>query len=202
MNFREGSDVMKSVLAAAVLALVLLVTNDLAPAAAQSAAALGGRVTSAEEGPMEGVLVSAKKAGSTITVTVVSDAKGEYAFPAGRLEPGGYRLQIRAVGYALDGAGSVELAAGKPATADLRLKPAPVMPDQLTNSEWLTSAPGPFELKRMLLNCTDCHSAQRIFESKHTSEDFLKVFERMGTYYPGASDLQPQRLVGAHRRPP
>ncbi len=29
-----------------------------------------------------------------------------------------------------------------------------------------------------------------------------KVFERMGGYYPGASDLQPQRLVGAHRRPP
>jgi hypothetical protein len=36
---------------------------------------------------MEGVLVSAKRAGSTITVTVVSDAKGRYAFPANRLSP-------------------------------------------------------------------------------------------------------------------
>ena len=35
-------------------------------------------------------LVSAKKAGSTITVTVVSDAKGAYAFPADRLAPGSY----------------------------------------------------------------------------------------------------------------
>ena len=54
---------------------------------------------------MEGVLVSAKKQGSTITVTVVSDAKGEYAFPASRLEPGAYRLTVRASGYALDGSG-------------------------------------------------------------------------------------------------
>ena len=75
---------------------------------------------------MEGVLVSAKKQGSTITVTVVSDAKGAYAFPAARLAPGRYELKIRASGYALDGAGTVELAAGKTATADLKLKPAPV----------------------------------------------------------------------------
>src|SRR6266568_1297074 len=48
--------------------------------------ALSGRVSSAEEGAMEGVLVSAKKAGSTITITVVSDAQGRYRFPTGKLE--------------------------------------------------------------------------------------------------------------------
>ncbi len=31
---------------------------------------------------MEGVVVSAKKAGGTITVSVVSDEKGRYSFPA------------------------------------------------------------------------------------------------------------------------
>ena len=36
---------------------------------------------------MEGVLVRAKKDGSNITVTVVSDQKGEYSFPGGRLGP-------------------------------------------------------------------------------------------------------------------
>jgi hypothetical protein len=39
----------------------------------QASVALEGQVTSAEEGPMEGVLVSARKAGSTITIPVVSD---------------------------------------------------------------------------------------------------------------------------------
>src|SRR3954471_18505901 len=99
--------------------------------------ALSGTIASDREGPMEGVLVSAKKPGSTITVTVVSDAKGAYAFPAARLEPGSYKLAIRASGYALDGADSVELAAGKPATADLKLKPSPVVFEQLTNAEML-----------------------------------------------------------------
>jgi virginiamycin B lyase len=163
--------------------------------------ALSGKVASDREGPMEGVLVSARKQGSTITVTVVSDARGAYAFPADRLEPGSYQIAVRASGYALDGAGAADLAPGKTATADLKLKPAPVTSDQLTNTEWLVSAPGPDELKRSLLNCTDCHSLQRIFESKHSGDDFLKVFERMGGYYPGASDQQPQRLNGEHRRP-
>ena len=39
-------------------------------------AALTGVVTSAEEGAMEGVLVSAKKNGTNITITVVTDAQG------------------------------------------------------------------------------------------------------------------------------
>jgi streptogramin lyase len=163
--------------------------------------ALGGTVASDREGPMEGVLISAKKQGSTITITVVSDAKGAYAFPAGRLEPGSYKLSIRAPGYALDGADVVELAAGKAATTNLKLKPGPVPFEQLTNAEMLASAPGPLELKRNLLNCSDCHSLHRIFGSKHTRADFMKVFDRMAGYYPGASDMQPQRLVGETRRP-
>ncbi len=41
-----------------------------------SASALTGVVSSAEEGPMEGVMVSAKKNGGTITITVASDQNG------------------------------------------------------------------------------------------------------------------------------
>ena len=63
----------------------------LLPARAQTPAALTGQVTSGEEGPMEGVLVSAKKAGSTVTITVVSDAQGNYSFPAAKLDPGNIR---------------------------------------------------------------------------------------------------------------
>jgi len=68
-------------------------------------ASLTGQVTSDEEGPMEGVVVSAKLDGSTITVSVYSDKQGHYYLPANRLEPGHYKLKIRAVGYDLDGAG-------------------------------------------------------------------------------------------------
>ncbi len=191
-------------LSAPVMAMALLASQAVAQLAwaQEQSPALTGKVLSDTEGPMEGVLVSARKSGATITVTVVSDAKGEYSFSASRLDPGRYTLSIRAAGYALDGAPDIDIAQGGPTVADLKLKPAAPRPDQIANAEWIMSAPGPDEIKRVMLNCTDCHTVQRIFESRHTEADFLKVFERMAGYYPGASDMQPQRLVGAHRRPP
>ena len=110
----------------AALALAAWFVGSAAPASAQGAPpALGGKVTSDREGPMEGVLVSAKKPGSTITVTVVSDANGAYAFPADRLAPGSYQLKVRADGLcARRSRARSSLAAGKTATADLKLKPA------------------------------------------------------------------------------
>ena len=63
------------------------------PADAQNrAAALSGQVTSDAEGAMEGVVVSAKKPGSTVTVSVISDAQGRYSFPADRLPAGKYNI--------------------------------------------------------------------------------------------------------------
>src|SRR4051812_39567228 len=67
----------------------------------QSKSALNGQITSAAEGPMEGVLVSAKKSDSSITITVASDEHGRYQFPAAKLEPGEYALRIRAAGFDL-----------------------------------------------------------------------------------------------------
>jgi virginiamycin B lyase len=171
-------------------------------AKAQPAYSLIGHVSSALEGQMEGVIVSAKKLGSTITVSVVTNVNGAYRFPADRLGEGRYELTIRASGYGIDVAKQVQLVSNKPTEADITLTPAPVTPEEVTNAEWLASAPGPDDLKRQLLNCTDCHTIQRIFQSSHTADEFLKVFERMAGYYPGASDMQPQRLLGNDRRPP
>ena len=67
------------IVASATAALVLAV---IVPTAAQSpAAALTGLVSSQDEGAMGGVLVSAKRAASTITITIVSDEDGRTAFP-------------------------------------------------------------------------------------------------------------------------
>src|SRR5689334_16230520 len=89
----------------------------------QTASALTGKITSAEEGAMEGVLVSAKRTGSTITVTVVSDAQGKYSFPQGRLEPGKYSVWIRAIGYELPNAtpAQIDIAQRQAAALDLNL---------------------------------------------------------------------------------
>src|ERR1700674_3780717 len=100
---------------------VILVQGAIAPppAAALTSTLLAGPVSSAEEGPMEGVVASARKDGSTITMSVVSDDKGHFASPPAKLEPGHYTLEARAVGYDLNGAPAAQVAAGHPATVDL-----------------------------------------------------------------------------------
>src|SRR5213592_791728 len=63
--------------------------------------ALTGTVSSAEEAKMEGVVVSAKRPGSTIMASVSTNAQGQYSFPRDRLAPGTYDITMRAVGYTL-----------------------------------------------------------------------------------------------------
>src|SRR6185437_2453802 len=99
--------------------LLLGLTAPHTSAGASGSVALQGTVRSDQEGAMGGVLVSASKAGSTVTTTVVTDEQGHYAFPAARLTPGKYDLAIRAVGYEVDGFPNTTVGAGKPATADL-----------------------------------------------------------------------------------
>src|ERR1700753_608790 len=89
-----------ALLATAGVALVLLFPH--ATLAQGPSAALTGLVSSADEPTMEGVLVSATRAGSNITVTVVTGADGRYSFPAGRLSPGQYALAVRAGGYEVE----------------------------------------------------------------------------------------------------
>jgi streptogramin lyase len=148
-----------------------------------------------EEGPMEGVLVSANRAGSTITTTVVSDGSGYYRFPEDRLEPGSYTIRVRAVGYELDDPGPVEITAHQAATCDLKLHKTKNLASQLTNAEWMLSMPGTGDQKASLLNCIQCHTLQYIVRSHHNADEFLKVIDRMGTYANQAFPPHPQKRL-------
>jgi len=156
---------------------------------------LAGKVASAEEGAMEGVLVTAKRAGSTISYTVVTDASGAYAFPAGKLEPGTYTLKIRAIGYELDGAATADVAADKGASADLKLRKAKNIVGQMSNAEWLASMPGTQDQKTQLYGCTNCHTLQRIVQSTHDKDEFLDTMARMAQYANNSFPLHPQIRV-------
>src|SRR5437588_7150599 len=87
-----------------------------------SDAALTGKVTSIAEGAMEGVVVSARKEGSTIRISVITNAQGQFSFPATKLDPGSYKISIRAAGYDLDGTRAAEVVANKTTTAELKLR--------------------------------------------------------------------------------
>ncbi|HTA47339.1 MAG TPA: carboxypeptidase regulatory-like domain-containing protein [Bryobacteraceae bacterium] len=163
-------------------------------------ATLTGVVTSTEEGPMEGVLVSAHKSGSTVTTTVVTDSTGHFRFPANRLEPGAYTLRVRAIGFEQDESGSVQIGASGPASANLKLHTTPHLQDQLSNAEWMMSVPGTEDQKKSLLNCVQCHTLQRIIQSHHDEEQFRQVVARMGSYTNAAFPLHPQKKAAERLR--
>jgi len=168
-----------------------------APAQTSHAIALAGQVSSAEEGHMEGVLVSAKRAGSTMTITVVSDEQGRYRFPSSKLSPGQYALRIRAVGYDLEDPTTVEVASGNSTVADLKLRKAADLASQLSNAEWLASLPGTEQQKASIRNCNHCHTLERIMRSRGDADAMVKVVERMTTYPQLSFPLMPQKLVAA-----
>lgn len=142
---------------------------------------LAGTVSSAEEGEMEGVIVRAKREGSPITVSVVSNAEGYYRFPSDRLEPGDYAISVRAVGYDLASSGSIEISS-EPVTLDLQLTKTRRLSAQLSNGEWMISAPGTFQEKQYFDDCTMCHTLQRPMTSRYGQEDMAKVVQRMGAH--------------------
>ena len=181
-------------------ALALVLPAGAVLAQSQPAAPLAGTVSSAKEGLMEGVVVSVKKVGSTVTTSVATDDKGRFSFPASRLKPGQHAISIRAIGYDLEDPKSADVAAGQTATIDIKLAPTRNLPKQMSNAEWFISFPGTDQEKKALLNCVSCHNLDRIVRSQYDGEQFVEIFNRMVGYYPGSTPEHPQRLVGEARR--
>ncbi len=183
---------MKTRLTSLMAATALAVVIGQAPALAQG---LTGKVSSAAEGAngsenLEGVVISAKK--GIVTVSVVSNAKGEFSFPAGKLGAGDYALSIRAAGYDLEAPTTVTIAGDKPASLDLKLTKTKNLAAQLSNLEWILSVPGTDAEKRALTGCTNCHTVERIVTSKYTAAEMLDVIKRMAQYSNNSFYKKPQ----------
>src|SRR3989454_7769203 len=160
---------------------------------------LSGRVSSAEEGAMEGVLVSARAPCCGAPITVVSDTQGRYSFPASRLQPATYSLGIRAVGYVLSGPATATVLPQGTAI-DLKLVKASNLAAQLSNAEWIASVPGTHSQKRTLLNCVGCHTLERVVRSTHDSAGFVQTLQRMAGYANQSTALRPQRRLADRDR--
>ena len=104
----------------AVLGILALAAGAPPVALAAGDAALTGVVSSPTDGAMEGVVVTAKRDGSIVSISVVSDKSGRYSFPADRLEPGHYSIAIRAAGYELDAPAAATADVATEATATHR----------------------------------------------------------------------------------
>jgi virginiamycin B lyase len=168
-----------------------LTTSGLAETS--SASGLSGKVTSQAEGAVEGVLIGAKKAGSTITTWVVSNAQGQYSFPRERLEPGQYAIRIRAVGYELPKTTVVDVTT-QTTQLDLLLNKVtstPKLAMQLSNGELLMSVPGTKDQKLQLGGCVNCHTLQRVLFSRFGPDEMAEVVQRMTMHTNNSSIMHP-----------
>ena len=84
-------------LLAGVASLVVTGIAATAPTVASADQLLTGAITSATGQKLEGVLVSARKQGSTITTSVYTDLNGEYFFPA--MADGKYQVWAQTLGF-------------------------------------------------------------------------------------------------------
>jgi streptogramin lyase len=182
---------------------VVLVQASPAPAdqkaAAPAPAALAGQVTSDAEGAMEGVVVTARKDGSIISISVTSDAHGHYSFPESRLAPGHYKIAIRAVGYDLAAPAAGDVASEQTTNVDLKLNKTKNLASQLTNAEWMASIPGTEGQKAALLDCTSCHTMERIVRSTHDVDEWMQVVTRMKGYGAVSQPVKPQPMLDRSR---
>jgi len=187
------------ILLSAASALAIVLCQPSSSLRAQNQDAITGKVSSDAEGAMEGVVVTAQKDGSIVSTSVTTDSKGHYAFPESRLEPGHYTLAIRAVGYDLAGSAATNVAGESTSKVDLKLQPTKNLPDQLTNAEWMMSIPGTEEQKSALLNCTGCHTLERIVKSTHDADEWTHVISRMMGYGAVSQPIKPQPMLDRTR---
>jgi virginiamycin B lyase len=181
------------------LATALLLGCATARADERAPAALTGQVSSDAEGAMEGVVVTARKDGSIVSTSVTTDAKGQYAFPENRLEPGRYTVTIRAVGYDLPAATSANVIAERTSKLDLKLDKTRDLASQLSNAEWMMSIPGSEEQKAMLLDCQGCHTLERIVRSNHDVNEWMQTISRMKGYGAVSQPVKPQPMLDPDR---
>jgi streptogramin lyase len=149
--------------------------------AAQAHANLVGSIRAADGTALEGVVVSARAIGSSITTSVFTDERGDYAFPP--LATGSYEVWAQAAGY---GAGrarvAIESMRSMRQSFTLNTIADPTL--QLTPSEWLAALPEDTKEQRRLkaifrTNCTACHPASYVFQNRFDENGWRAVIAFM-----------------------
>jgi streptogramin lyase len=143
---------------------------------------LTGSVTSAAGAKLEGVQVSAKKEGSTITANVYTDLNGDYFFPA--MADGKYRVWAQALGFETS-KGEVDLSATKHEDFKLAAITDPEQRIRQLPPEMLAAAlPEETEadanIKRIFHNqCTGCHTPGYPLQFKFDEAGWNKIITLM-----------------------
>jgi streptogramin lyase len=162
-----------------------LAFGEVSRGAAQVArSGLIGTTTAAGGGTLEGVVVSARAHGSSITTSVLTDDRGEYVFPP--LDSGPYDVWAQATGYQPARA-VVTIARGQPARQAFALSTIDDVTPQLNATEWFSAMPEETQEQRRMkaifrTNCTACHGPTHALQNRFDENGWRAVvmfMERM-----------------------
>src|SRR5215813_1226297 len=164
--------------------LLLAITAGLVVVTGAQAAdhLLSGVISSPTGQKLDGVTVSAKLEGSTITTSVYTDAAGNYYFPP--LKAGKYSVWAQALGFETTKT-SVDLAARRRHNLVLRTMTDPERRIRQLPSEMMTAAlpeatPEDAQIKKIFTNnCTACHPPGFILQFRFDEDGWNRIIDLM-----------------------
>ena len=143
---------------------------------------LSGAVTAQSGQKLEGVTVSAKLEGSTITTSVYTDAAGVYVFPP--LPAGKYRVWAQTLGFEAS-KGAVDLTAARRQNfalqeitdAERRFRQ---LPGEMMAAALPEATPEDAHMKKIFMNnCTACHSTSYALQFRFDEAGWNKIISMM-----------------------
>ncbi len=175
----------------------------------QTGVLLSGTVQSGAGAKLDGVIVSARATGQTITTSVFTDENGEFYFP--RMPAGKYSIWAQAEGFE---AGKSEASlAENAARQDFTL---PAIQDsqeivkQMTGQEYVTSLPEDTpqhrKMKDVFYNtCTGCHEPSYILQNRFDEKGWESVLNLMARVYNGGGeyagpDMAPFPVIAYYKK--
>src|SRR5437016_6225923 len=165
---------------AAIATVGLLTLHPKIGHAAPDGVLLSGTVTSASGEKMEGVTVSAKVIGGTVTTSVFTDDRGKYHFPP--IQDGKYWVWAQAVAFEAPRV-DVNLHGGVQ-HRDFVMKPKEDFFSQLTGDQQVAALPEDTSAHRrmkdiFLRNCVGCHEANITLQNRFDEQGWDAVIWAM-----------------------
>lgn len=144
-------------------------------------AILRGEVKGPSGEVLEGVPVSARADGETITTSVYTNEAGSYEFPP--LHEGNYRVWAQAVGFEA-AQRQAQIGRSGPVQLPFSLKQLADFTRQLSAQEWLAALPEDTAANRRMKivfrnNCSGCHPASYVLQNRFDEEGWKRIITYM-----------------------
>ena len=182
------------------LASTATVLAGLAMTAPASAAdqVLSGSIASAAGQKLDGVLVSAKREGSTITTSVYTDSTGSYYFPP--MQAGKYNVWAQALGFEQTKA-AVDLSANKKQDLSLKTLADPEarwrqLPGELVWASLPVENAQDAHMKQLIHNnCNVCHTPSYPFQFRFDETGWSRIIDLMKVIGGGLPQDRPANQI-------